>query len=125
MSDQIAALRWRTAEGDDAPAVSAAIDAWWPGRHIVHMVCPQLFEHFGDTCLLVEDENRAEGDRLVAFLLGMLSQRMPAAGYIHYAGVRPEYRGTGLGRKMYETWALRKFFFWLRTLKPFSWRTSS
>ena len=23
------------------------------------MVCPQLFEHFGDTCLLVEDESGA------------------------------------------------------------------
>ena len=98
-------LHWRTAEGDDAPAVRAAIDAWWPGRHIEHMVCPQLFEHFGDTCLLVEDESLAEGDRLVAFLLGMMSQRMPEAGYVHYAGVRPEYRGTGLGRQMYERFA--------------------
>jgi GNAT superfamily N-acetyltransferase len=99
------ALRWRTAEGDDAPLVSSAIDDWWPGRHIVHMVCPQLFEHYGDTCLLVEDETRPEGDRLVGFLLGMMSQRMPDAGYVHYAGVRPEYRGTGLGRQMYERFA--------------------
>lgn len=93
-------LTWRSAEPSDAEAVSAAIDAWWPGRHMVHAVCPQLFQHFGDTCLVVED-----GNRLVAFLVGLMSQRMPEAGYIHYAGVRPEHRGAGIGRQMYERFA--------------------
>jgi len=93
-------LTWRSAEPSDAEAVAAEIDAWWPGLHMVHAVCPQLFQHFGDTCLVVEDAGR-----LVAFLVGMMSQRLPNAGYVHYAGVHPDYRGRGLGREMYERFA--------------------
>ena len=93
-------LSWRCAEAADADAVVAAIDAWWPGLHMVHAVCPQLFEHFGDTCLIVERD-----ERLVAFLVGFLSQRLPGVGYVHYAGVHPDHRGAGLGRDMYARFA--------------------
>ena len=89
-------LVWRSAEGSDARAVIAAIDDWWPGVHMVHAVCPQLFEHFGDTCLIVEEKGR-----LVGFLVGFMSQRMADAGYVHYAGVHPERRGLGIARDMY------------------------
>ena len=91
---------WRTAEPNDAEAVVAAIDEWWPGLHMVHAVCPQLFEHFGDTCVIVEDD-----DGLIGFLVGFMSQRFPDAGYVHYAGVRPERRGSGLGAEMYARFA--------------------
>jgi GNAT superfamily N-acetyltransferase len=93
-------LVWRAAGPADAEAVVAAIDDWWPGIHMVHGVCPQLFEHFGDTCFIVEDE-----DGLLGFLVGFMSQRFPAAGYVHYMGVRPERRGAGLGTQMYERFA--------------------
>jgi len=91
---------WRTAEPSDAEAVVAAITDWWPGVHMVHGVCPQLFEHFGDTCIIVEDDGR-----LIGFLVGFMSQRVPDAGYVHYAGVRPERRGSGLGTEMYARFA--------------------
>ena len=91
---------WRTAEAGDAEAVVAAIDDWWPGIHMVHGVCPQLLEHFGDTSLIVEED----GD-LVAFLVGFMSQRFPDAGYVHYMGVRPDLRGGGLGTEMYRRFA--------------------
>jgi GNAT superfamily N-acetyltransferase len=93
-------LSWRSAEPSDSEAVIAAIDAWWPGLHMVHAVCPQLFQHFGDTCVLVED-----GDQLIGFLVGLMSQRMPQSGYIHYAGVHRDRRGAGLGRQLYERFA--------------------
>jgi GNAT superfamily N-acetyltransferase len=80
--------------------VIAAIDAWWPGLHMVHGVCPQLFRHVGDSCILVEHE-----DRLIGFLVGFVSQRLPDSGYIHYAGVHPDHRGAGLGREMYRRFA--------------------
>jgi N-acetylglutamate synthase-like GNAT family acetyltransferase len=92
----VGSVIWRPAEPTDAEAVAKAIDDWWPGRHMVHAVCPQLFEHFGDTCVIVHDE---EG--LLAFLVGFASQRMAGTGYIHFAGVRPGSRGSGLGREMY------------------------
>jgi GNAT superfamily N-acetyltransferase len=93
-------LVWRTAEPSDAEAVVAAITDWWPGVHMVHGVCPQLFEHFGDTCILVEDDGA-----LIGFLVGFMSQRFPDAGYVHYAGVHPEHRGVGLGKEMYARFA--------------------
>jgi len=93
-------LVWRPAVPTDSDGVIAAIDAWWPGVHMVHAVCPQLFQQFGDTCIIVERD-----ERLVAFLVGFMSQRMPRAGYIHYAGVHPDRRGAGLGRELYERFA--------------------
>ncbi|HEY5386708.1 MAG TPA: GNAT family N-acetyltransferase [Thermoleophilia bacterium] len=93
-------LVWRAAEAGDADAVIAAITEWWPGIHMVHAVCPQLFAHFGDTCIIVEDDGR-----LTAFLVGFMSQRFPDAGYIHYAGVHPDHRGGGLGIEMYTRFA--------------------
>ncbi len=93
-------LIWRTAEPSDAEAVVAAITDWWPGVHMVHGVCPQMFEHLGDTCIIVEDD-----DGLLGFLVGFMSQRFPEAGYVHYAGVRPGHRGAGLGAEMYRRFA--------------------
>lgn len=91
---------WRTAEPSDSDAVIAAIDEWWPGIHMVHAVCPQLFEHFGDTCIIVEDDGR-----LIGFLVGFMSQRFSDASYVHYAGVHPDNRGEGLGTEMYNCFA--------------------
>jgi ribosomal protein S18 acetylase RimI-like enzyme len=93
-------MTWREAAPSDADAVIAAIHAWWPGVHMVHAVCPQLFEHVGDTCLIVEEEGL-----LVGFLVGFMSQRVPDAGYVHYAGVHPDRRSEGLGREMYRRFA--------------------
>lgn len=92
--------RLRPAQARDAIAVAKAIDDWWPEGHIVHGVCPQLLEHVGDTCCIIEREGE-----LVGFLVGYVSQRISNAGYVHYAGVRPDCRGRGLGRAMYRRFA--------------------
>jgi ribosomal protein S18 acetylase RimI-like enzyme len=88
-------LEFRSAGPRDAAAIAAAIDAWW-ARHLRHFVHPLFLEHFGDTCLVVED-----GGQLVAFLVGMLSQRHPGSAYVHFMGVHPDYRRLGLGRELY------------------------
>ena len=95
----VSSLRWRTAEPADAIAVSRALDDWWEKR-LHHCVQPQLFEHFGDTTLIVE----ADGE-LVAFLVGWLSQRYPDAVYVHFMGVRNDYRRRGLGLELYRRFA--------------------
>ena len=95
-----AALTWRPADPGDAKSVAQAIDDWWPGVHMVHAVCPQLFEHLGDTCVIAEDDGR-----LVGFLVGFLSQRLAETGYVHYAGVHPDYRGRGIGHELYHRFA--------------------
>jgi ribosomal protein S18 acetylase RimI-like enzyme len=89
-------LEFRSAGPRDAVAIASAIDAWW-ARHLRHFVHPLFLEHFGDTCVVVED-----GGELVAFLVGMLSQRHPGSAYVHFMGVHPDYRRLGLGRKLYE-----------------------
>ena len=58
---------------------------------------PLFLEHFGDTCLVVEDQGK-----LVAFLVGMFSQRYADTAYVHFLGVHPDYRRLGLGRELYE-----------------------
>lgn len=95
----VARLTWRTAEPSDAIAVSRALDEWWE-RRLNHCVQPQLFEHFGDTTLIVEDEGE-----LVAFLVGWLSQRFPDAAYVHFMGVRGDHRRLGLGVELYRRYA--------------------
>ena len=70
------------------------------GVHLAHFVQPQFLEHFGDSSLLVHD-----GPRLVAFLVGVLSQRHPEEAYVHFVGVDPAYRGRGLGRELYRRFA--------------------
>jgi len=92
-------LVWRAAEPSDAIAVSRALDEWWEQR-LNHCVQPQLFEHFGDTTLIVED-----GGELVAFLVGWLSQRFQDAAYVHFMGVRGDHRRLGLGLELYRRFA--------------------
>ncbi len=92
-------LLWRPATAADADPIAAAIESWW-ARHLRHFVHPLFLEHFGDTCLVVEDDGE-----LVAFLVGMLSQRHAGQAYVHFLGVHPDYRGLGLGRELYERFA--------------------
>jgi ribosomal protein S18 acetylase RimI-like enzyme len=60
---------------------------------------PKLFFlHFEGTSFVVED---ADG-KLVGFLIGFLSQTDDAEAYIHFVGVAPSHRGSGIGRELYE-----------------------
>jgi ribosomal protein S18 acetylase RimI-like enzyme len=92
-------LEWRPATAADADAIAAAIETWW-ARHLRHFVHPLFLEHFGDTCLVVEDRGK-----LVAFLVGVLSQRHLGEAYVHFLGVHPDYRHLGLARELYERFA--------------------
>jgi len=59
---------------------------------------PRLFfEHFTDTSFAAERDGK-----LARFLAGFISQSRPGEAYIHFAGVDPAERGSGLGRLLYE-----------------------
>src|SRR5207253_2979086 len=61
---------------------------------------PRLFlDHFAETSRVVEDS-----DGLAAFLVGFLA---PPVGYVHFVGVRPDLRGQGLARALYDDFAVR------------------
>jgi ribosomal protein S18 acetylase RimI-like enzyme len=70
---------------------------WWDGRDLTWML-PKLFlNHFGNTSYIIE-----KNDDLIAFIIGFLSQSNTNEGYIHFAGVHPDYRGMGIGKYLYE-----------------------
>ncbi|MBC7340387.1 MAG: GNAT family N-acetyltransferase [Firmicutes bacterium] len=87
----------RQLEPRDYEAVTEAIAGWldvsWAGQ-----VAPGYFLHFADTGFVAEEEGE-----LIGFLLGFVSQTRPGEAYIHLAGVRPDRRGAGVGRRLYET----------------------
>lgn len=59
---------------------------------------PKLFFlHFRETSFVAERHGELAG-----FLIGFLSQALPEEAYVHFVGVSPAERGTGLGRELYE-----------------------
>jgi predicted GNAT superfamily acetyltransferase len=87
----------RRAEPSDHARVMAVLDEWWGGRRMVDMLPKLFFVHFRNTSLVVERDGE-----LVGFLVGFLSPAQPEDAYVHFVGVSPAERGTGLGRELYE-----------------------
>ena len=52
---------------------------------------------FGDTCFVAVDKGR-----IVAFLLGIISQTNRRIGYVHNICVDPNWRRRGIGRRLYQ-----------------------
>ena len=86
----------RAATAADYDSIAAVIDDWW-GRPVSHAL-PRLFlDHSHATSTIAE----ADGD-LAGFLIGFLSPSLPDAAYIHFVGVHPDHRRSGLARVLYE-----------------------
>ncbi len=64
---------------------------------MVDMLPKLFFVHFRETSFVAERDGELAG-----FLVGFLSQALPEEAYVHFAGVNPAERGTGLGRELYE-----------------------
>jgi ribosomal protein S18 acetylase RimI-like enzyme len=87
----------RTAAPSDYDRIVVVVDDWWGGRSMSPLL-PRLFlDHFADTSLIVEDDGHLE-----AFLVGFVSPARPEEAYIHFVGVRPGCRRSGLARALYE-----------------------
>ena len=90
-------LKIRNSKPSDHPIIIDVLKDWWGGRDLTWML-PKLFLiHFCNTSFIIEKENQ-----LIAFLVGFLSQARINEGYIHFAGVHPQYRGIGLGAYLYK-----------------------
>jgi ribosomal protein S18 acetylase RimI-like enzyme len=87
----------RHAEPADYGHVIGVIDAWWGGREMAPMLPKLFFVHFHDTSFVAEDD---EG--LAGFICGFRSQTYDDEAYVHFVGVDPSRRGSGLGRALYE-----------------------
>jgi GNAT superfamily N-acetyltransferase len=97
-------LTYRRPTEADHARVLAVLDGWWgrlggaEGTAQRAALLPRLyFQHFTDTSFIVEQDGR-----LVAFLIGFLSQSRPADAYIHFVGVATEFQRHGLGRDLYQ-----------------------
>jgi ribosomal protein S18 acetylase RimI-like enzyme len=87
----------RHAEPSDYPRVIPVVDDWWGGRPMAGMLPKLFFVHFRETSFVAEDEGELAG-----FLCGFRSQTYEQEAYVHFVGVDPARRGSGLGRELYE-----------------------
>ncbi len=91
-------METRHANPSDYGRVIQHVNAWWGGRDMAPMLPKLFFLHFEGTSFVAEDD---EG-KLVAFLIGFLSQADPEEAYIHFVGVAPAQRSSGIGRELYD-----------------------
>jgi ribosomal protein S18 acetylase RimI-like enzyme len=87
----------RNAEPSDYDRISPLVDDWWGGRQLRPLLPRLFFKHFRETSFVAEDDGQ-----LIGFLNGFLSQTHPGEAYIHFVGVHPDRRGTGLATDLYE-----------------------
>jgi ribosomal protein S18 acetylase RimI-like enzyme len=87
----------RHAEPSDYARVIEVVDEWWGGRSMAAMLPKLFFVHFRDTSFVAEEDGALAG-----FLCGFRSQTFEDEAYVHFMGVSPAARGTGLGRALYE-----------------------
>lgn len=90
----------RNGQPKDYETIIGVLPLWWNGRNLTHMIMKLFFYHFQDTIYIAEKDGE-----MVGFLIGFLSQSNPNEGYIHFMGIHPDYRNSGLGRRFCE-----KFF---------------
>ena len=89
-------LTVRGARPADFDAIIAVVDDWW-GRAISKVLSRLFLDHFFGTSLIAEHDGELAG-----FLIGFLSPSKPQDAYIHFVGVTPAWRRTGLARSLYE-----------------------
>ncbi|MGA8180326.1 MAG: GNAT family N-acetyltransferase [Desulfobacterales bacterium] len=87
----------RHLEPSDYPYIISVINDWWGGRKMADMLPKLFFVHFRQTSFATE-----QGENIIGFLVGFVSQTFSNEAYIHFAGVHPDFRKKGLGRALYE-----------------------
>jgi ribosomal protein S18 acetylase RimI-like enzyme len=88
-------VSFRQAAPDDHDKIVPVLNDWW-GREVAAGL-PRLFlQHFHSTSLVAE-----QGGDLIGFLIGFVSPSQPAEAYIHYVGIHPGHRRSGLARHLY------------------------
>jgi predicted GNAT superfamily acetyltransferase len=92
------AVAIRHVQPSDYGRVIQHVNEWWGGREMAPMLPRLFFIHFESTSFVAD---RGDGS-LAGFLIGFLSQTDAETAYVHFIGVAPSERGSGLGRELYE-----------------------
>jgi ribosomal protein S18 acetylase RimI-like enzyme len=82
----------------DYETIIEAIDGWFHGRQMSHLLPRIFFIHFRPTSFAIEEDGR-----VIGFLAGFVSQTYPDQAYIHFVGIEANYRSRGLGHQLYST----------------------
>jgi len=90
-------VKIRNGRPSDHQKIVTVMPEWWGGRDLSASVLPIFFIHFGNTTYVAEIENQ-----MVGFLVGFLSQSEEKVGCIHFAGVHPGCRKSGIGRLLFQ-----------------------
>jgi ribosomal protein S18 acetylase RimI-like enzyme len=88
----------RHAQPSDYGRVIQHVNAWWGWRDMAPLLPKLFFLHFEGTSFVAEREDGT----IAGFLIGFLSQTDDSEAYVHFVGIAPELRGSGLGRQLYE-----------------------
>lgn len=88
-------IKIRNGRPSDHEKVVSVMPEWWGGRNLSSSVLKIFFIHFSNTTYIAEINGE-----LVGFLVGFMSQTEANVGYIHFAGVHPEFRKSGIGRSL-------------------------
>ena len=91
-------IRFRTPTEHDHAVISPLLNSWWGGREMRDLLPRLFFQHFTGTSSIAETEEGA----LAGFIIAFVSQDRPSEGYIHFVGVDPALRGSGVGASLYE-----------------------
>jgi ribosomal protein S18 acetylase RimI-like enzyme len=89
----------RVASPDDYDRIITVVDEWW--ARPVSASLPRLFLDLFWTTSRVADDDQG----LAGFLVAFMSPAQPQVGYLHFVGIRPNRRRTGLARTLYEGFA--------------------
>ena len=92
------AVTIRHVQPSDYGRVIQHVNEWWGGREMAPMLPRLFFIHFESTSFVADREDGT----LAGFLIGFLSQTDDETAYVHFVGVAPAERGSGLGRELYE-----------------------
>lgn len=91
-----AKLEIRTVKDSDYYVISPLINKWWGGRKMSDKLPKLFFDHFSNTSFIAEKD-----EKLIGFLIGVLSQSHQKVAYIHFVGVHPDYRKQSVGNHLY------------------------
>jgi len=89
-------IRIRQIKESDYDPIISVLDEWWGGRQMASMLPRLFFKHFSETSFLAEIDAKKVG-----FLIGFFSPTYDSEAYIHFIGVHPDYRKSGIGRFLY------------------------
>ncbi len=92
------AVAIRHVQPSDYGRVIQHVNEWWGGREMAPMLPRLFFIHFESSSFVADREDGT----LAGFLIGFLSQTEDDTAYVHFIGVAPDERGSGLGRELYE-----------------------